>query len=235
MTIKSYFLSALCCIPFSIYAQQDNAKLHQLFDQYFKEGNLFNPMNATFNGVAGYNDLLPADDESFLKKKHDFYAQYLKRLKSFESLHLSKQDKISAAIMENDIESVLVLEQYHPEYLPITQFASVPSYFAMLGAGTSAQPFKTVKDYDDWLKRCGAYAHWIDVAIENMKKGIKSGYLLPKSLVIKVIPQLQALAKVDENSSFFSPIKNFPKDFSDADKKRLTEAFKESIPKNIFV
>jgi len=38
--------------------------------------------------------------------------------------------------------------------------------------GTSAQPFKTEKDYNDFLKRLDKYTIWIDSAIVCMKKGI---------------------------------------------------------------
>jgi uncharacterized protein (DUF885 family) len=212
-------------------AQQDNPKLHQLFDVYYKESNVLSPLSATFNGVEGYNDLFPANDAAQLKKYHSFYASNLSKLQNFSKNDLNKDDKIGYEILENDLKTALLIEKYHPEYMPITQVWNIPSYIAMFGSGTSAQPFQTVKDYDNWLKRCKAYVRWTDVSIENMRKGIKEGYVLPKSLVLKTIPQLQDLAKNDENSSFYNPLKNFPKNFSEVDKARLTQAFKESIPK----
>lgn len=217
-----------------INSTNDSIKLHQLFDQYFKESNVLSPLNATFNGVDGYNDLLPADDEAQLKKIHLFYANYLSQLQGFSKNTLNKEDKISYEILETDLNIGLILEKYHLEYLPISQFFSVPNYFAIFGSGTSAQPFKTEKDYDNWLKRCKAYVYWTDVAIENMRKGMKSGYVLPKALVVKLIPQLQELSKANDSSSFYGPIKNFPKDFSEEEKTHFTKAFKESIPKNVF-
>ncbi|WP_447641329.1 MULTISPECIES: DUF885 domain-containing protein [Chitinophagaceae] len=233
--MKKLTITAIACaFSLNLYAQQDNAKLHQFFDEYYKESNVLNPVNATFNGVNDYNDLFPADDAEHLKKVHLFYSNYLSRLQSFSKKSLNKEDKISCAIMENDLKTGLLLEKYHSEYMPITQFWNAPSFMAMLGSGSSAQPFKTAKDYDNWLKRCKAYTYYTDVAIDNMRKGIKSGYVLPKSLVIKVIPQMQALAKNDDNSSFYEPIKNFPKDFSENDKSRFTKAFKETIPNDIF-
>jgi uncharacterized protein (DUF885 family) len=215
-------------------AQPTHPKLHQLFERYFKEANAIDPLNATFNGVEGYNDLLPADDEVFLKRKHDLYVKYLETLQQFAKESLNKEDKISYAILENDLKTALKLEKYHAEYVPINQMMNVPMYLAIFGSGTSAQPFKTVQDYDNWLKRCKAFPYWTHIAIDNMQKGIKMGIVLPKSLVLKVIPQMQALAKNDENSSFYEPIKNFPKDFSESDKSRLSKEFKEVIAKDIF-
>lgn len=213
---------------------QNNTKLHQIFDQYYLESNVLSPLSATFNGVAGYNDLLPADDAVQLKKVHDFYVKYVDLLKPFQNQELNKEDKISLAILENDLQIALKAEKWHSEYMPINQMDGIPMYVAMLGSGTSAQPFKTLKDYDNWLKRCKVYVNWTEVAIENMRKGIKAGIVLPRSIVVKIIPQLQALSKNEKNSSFYEPIKNFPKNFSKKDKSRLTEEFKAIIPKTIF-
>ncbi|MDN3693332.1 DUF885 domain-containing protein [Chryseobacterium tructae] len=215
-------------------AQQKNTQLHQIFDQYYKESNILSPLSATFNGIEGYNDQLPADDENQLKKIHGFYTKYANLLKPFENQDLNKEDRISLAILESDIQIALKTEKYHPEYMPISQMGSMPSYMAMLGSGSSAQPFKTVKDYNNWLKRCEAFSRWTDVAIQNMRKGIQEGIVLPKSLVVKIIPQLQSLAKNNDQSSFYEPIKNFPKNFSKEEQKRLSAEFKNGLAKNIF-
>lgn len=215
-------------------AQQKNIKLHEIFDQYYKESNVLSPLSATFNGIDGYNDQLPAYDENQLKKIHDFYIKYTNLLKPFENEDLNKEDRISLAILENDLQIALKTEKYHEEYMPINQMGGIPTYMALLGSGSSAQPFKTVKDYENWLKRCQAFSRWTDVSIQNMQKGIKAGVVLPKSLVMKIISQLQKLAKNDDQSSFYEPIKNFPKDFSKEEQDRLSKNFKDVLAKNIF-
>ena len=47
----------------------------------------------------------------------------------------------------------LAEEEFHLEYMPVTQVFSLPLTIALLGAGTGTQPFKTVEDYDNWLKK----------------------------------------------------------------------------------
>ena len=227
-------IASSCAIFFTINAQQKNEKLHQIFDQYYTESNILSPLYATFNGIDGYNDQLTADDEVYLKKVHDFYEKYLNLLKPFKNQKLDKEDQVSLAILENDLHLTLRTEKHHLEYMPIDQISGIPMYMAILGSGTSAQPFKTVKDYDNWLKRCTAFSYWTDVAIDNMRKGIKTGMVLPKSLVVKIIPQLQDLAKNEDKSSFYEPIRSFPKSFSESDKKRLTSEFKKTIPSEVF-
>jgi uncharacterized protein (DUF885 family) len=95
-----------------------------------------------------------------------------------------------------------------------------------LSSGHGNQPFKTVKDYDDWISRASKFSVWVDSSIVYFKKGIASNYVLPKALVEKMIPEMEAMqVKEDTASLFYSPVKSFPVDFSGADKSRLTTAF----------
>ena len=66
-------------------------------------------------------------------------------------------------------------------------------------SGTSAQPFKTIKDYRNWLSRIDAFDTWMDSAIVYFKKGMAENFVLPKSLVIKMIPQFEAMVTADPN------------------------------------
>ena len=83
-------------------------------------------------------------------------------------------------------------------------------------AGMSAQPFKTIKDYNDWLLRIDDYLIWLSTAENKMREGINNGYVLPKSLIKKVIPQLRTIlnSNLDQNL-FYSPARQFPQNFND--------------------
>lgn len=96
--------------------------------------------------------------------------------------------------------------------------------------GTSAQPFKTEKDYANFLKRMDKYSVWIDSAMVYMKKGITKGVVLPKALTEKLIPQFAEMPtpKIEDNL-FYSSIKLMPATFSDAVKKDLTAKYSTII------
>ena len=114
--------------------------------------------------------------------------------------------------------------------MPMNQFWSFTLDLPQLGSGSGNQPFKTVKDYDNWLKRLSGFPAWVDTAIYDMRKGMNAGWVLPRSLVVKMLPQLQAVVvKNDTSSIFYGPIKTMPDSFSAADKQRLTEAYKKAI------
>jgi uncharacterized protein (DUF885 family) len=111
---------------------------------------------------------------------------------------------------------------------------SLPNTLAEFGSGVSAQPFKTVRDYDNFAKRAAAFPAWVDQAIANMREGIARGITLPQVLAQRVVPQLEAVAnKPMKESIFYRPVTNFPSDFSAADQARLTRTYERLIAQTL--
>jgi uncharacterized protein (DUF885 family) len=87
-----------------------------------------------------------------------------------------------------------------------------------------------VKDYDDRLKRAALMPAVLDQAIVNMREGVSKGIVQPRVLMEKVLPQLEDLIAADpEKSIFWGPVENMPKDFSAADRERLTAAYRTLV------
>jgi uncharacterized protein (DUF885 family) len=140
-----------------------------------------------------YNDLLPDNlSQDFIKKEIAFYNSVQNQLKSIDYNSLDNDQKVVFDVLEYTLIDKQERYAYHPEYIPFTQFDGLPLTFPMLGSGTGVQPFKTEKDYDNWLKRIEQFPVWMDSAIENFRAGIKNNVVLPKSLVVKMIPQMKA-------------------------------------------
>ncbi|OIR05006.1 hypothetical protein GALL_128220 [mine drainage metagenome] len=214
---------------------QDNKELAALFDKYYEERLQLFPLEATAIGDERYNDKLYADfTDGYRKKEKEFYNRYLVYVTKFDRDQLNDNDKISYDIFKREMEISLEGLKFHTNLIPANQFWGMTLDFGQLGSGEGNQPFKTEKNYDDWLKRMDAFSVWTDSAIQYFKKGIETNYVLPKSLVQKMIPQMDAMVVSDVTKSlFYGPINKLPNGFSDADKKRLTEAFTQSIQKNI--
>ncbi len=215
--------------------QQGNKNFDKVLSNYYEERIKLFPLEATYAGDNRYNDLLPNDgSQQFINQTKSFYAKYLDELHQFKREDLSEQDQLSYDILNYQVGVQLGGYKYHLEYLPFNQMNALPLVIGQLGSGTGAQPFKTVKDYDNWLKRLSAFSVWADTAIANFDRGIKAGVVLPKALVVKMIPQMQSMLVTDGTKSlFYEPIKNMPKEFSAADKERLTQAYKEAILKDV--
>ena len=77
--------------------------------------------------------------------------------------------------------------------MPIDQMWGFQLSMGQLASGMGAQPFKNLEDYKNWLVRIDGYLEWLKSSKINMKEGIKIGWVLPKSLIKKVLPQLKAM------------------------------------------
>jgi uncharacterized protein (DUF885 family) len=152
-------------------------------------------------------------------------------LVEFKDVDLTESEQMSKAVLDWDCDMALAQASFKNDALmPINQMWTVNLTMGQLASGSSAQPFKTVTDYENWLSRLDGYYNWMQTSIKSMRQGTKEGYVLPSSLIKKIIPQFKTLAETKlEEHLFYSPIKNFPKDFSEEDKNKLTTAYSKEL------
>jgi len=223
----SLALTACAHQPQATPAPTPKQALAQLFTDYWEDHLALNPLEATFVGDARYNDRLP----NFLAaeniaKRLAYAEKWRARIAAVDTSALDAQDQLSVQIFLRD-RDVEIAGAHFPDHLqPIDQFYSMPNLLAQLGSGTSAQPFKTVADYDNWLKRAGQIPPLFTQAIANMREGMKTGVVQPRVLMNKVLPQLDALISDDPTKTlFYKPITDLPATFSAEDKARLTTTY----------
>jgi uncharacterized protein (DUF885 family) len=227
--------AAQAATPAASGAQQQAAspaaRLTALYHQYWEEQLKLNPVQATFQGDPRYNDLLPDfGSAQYRGQQREFTERWLKTIEAVGSEGLTGQDLLSYEIFVRDAKNALEGERFPGWMMPINQMSSIASYAVMLGSGTSAQPFKTVKDYDNWLARGNRLPQLFDTEIANMRAGIEAGVVQPRALMEKVVPQLDALIKdTPEDTLFWGPIKALPADFAPAEKQRITQAYRTMI------
>ena len=207
--------------------------LPDLFGSYWETQSRLDPLAATAQGDNRYNNLLPNDQtRAHRDTLRTFYSDYLARLGKYDRAQLSDNDKVSYDIFKYEMEQRLAGLKLNTWMIPTQQFWGLPITLGQYGSGEGVQPFKTVQDYDNWLGRVRGFTVWTDSAIANFRQGMKAGVVLPRALVVKMLPQMRGkdIAVADPTKSlFYGPITRLPKDFSDADKSRLTEAYKKAI------
>ena len=215
-------------------AAADTTKgLNGLFASFWEKQSRLDPLSATAQGDNRFNNLLPNDQtQAFRDTLSTFYQDYLDRLGKFDRAKLDDNDRISYDIFQYDLKQRVAGLKLNTWMIPFQQFWGLPISMGQYGSGQGNQPFKTVQDYDNWLGRVQGFTVWADSAIGNFRRGMKAGVVLPKALVEKMLPQMQAKDMVvtdPTKSLFYGPINSFPKDFSDADKKRITEDYRKAI------
>jgi uncharacterized protein (DUF885 family) len=225
-------LAPLFLLVASAHAADDRAaQLNSLYGEYWEENLALHPLTATYAGDPRHNAELPnLLSKEYEAKERAFEQRYLDRARAIGSVGLTGQDRLSFEIFTLNRESSLEDFEFPERLLPIDQFYNIANTFAQLGSGTGAQPFATVKDYDDWLQRAGKLPMLLDQAIENMREGVKAGIVQPRVLMEKVLPQLDANITDDpQQSIFWGPIAKLPKDVPAADRERLAAAFRALI------
>ncbi len=213
------------------FNNEKSLEIAQVFENYYQESLKLYPLQATSQGDLRYNDFLPNDlSDEFRKKEKEFYTFYKSQLNNFPDHTLNENDLLSKKVLLWECDLSLKRLTFNEQYTPINQMWTLQLTIGQYAAGLSAQPFKTVKDYNNWLKRIDDYLIWLETAEERMRQGIKNEIVLPKSLIKKVIPQLKTILNPDLNQNlFFSPARQFPESFSDKDKSILTEKYTEMV------
>ena len=213
----------------------NTANITHLFAEYHEERLKLYPMEATMAGDNRYNDLLPNNlTEEFRTSEAAFYRKYLTALDRIERDRLPAEDQLSCDILRWECETQLERLRFPTHLMPINQFYSLHLDIGQWAGGTSAQPFKSVRDYENWLKRLDSFTTWCHTAITNMRVGMKRGYVLPKTLTQKIIPQMAAMTELPvEAHPYYAPIKQMPEAFSNADRTRLAKAYADTLRKRI--
>ncbi len=218
-----------------VEAKMVNKAFNDVLDTYNEENYKLFPLNATYAGETKFNDQLPNNlTNEFSEKLNLFYTKTKADLFKFNENELSENEILSKGILIWECDVNLERLNFKEDLMPINQFYSITLTIGQFAGGTSAQPFMTVKDYNNWLKRLNLYVNILDTAEVKMREGIQKGYVLPKSLIVKIIPQLENLAINNiENHLFYSPVKNMPDLFSTDEKKNISDAYFKIIEEKI--
>ena len=214
---------------------ENNLEFNNILENYYQDGLKLNPINATNEGDSRYNDKFPElITNDYKNKQEKYYNKYLNEVSKFKMNDLSDVDKMSKSILEWECKTNLKSLSFNTQYTPIDQMWSIHLIVGQLASAEGAQPFKTISDYNNWLVRLDGYMKWLEDAEIKMKKGMSDGYVLPKSLISKVIPQIKALTNSDlKNNLFYSPINNFPSDFDKETKSKLDKIYSLKIKEKL--
>lgn len=212
-----------------------NEAFAEMLDNYAEDGLKLFPINATFQGDNRYNDILRNDlTDAFNAELVAHFNSYLDKLESYDRATLTAEEQISYDILKWECEIALAEMQFHGGLMPIDQFWTTQLMIGQLASGSSAQPFNTKEDYDNWLKRVDVFVQWCDTAIVRMKEGMNQGIVLPKSLSKKVIPQLVAWKDGPaETHHFYLPAKNIPEEISMVDVEDIKSTYADMVENKV--
>jgi uncharacterized protein (DUF885 family) len=215
-------------------AETDAAKLARITDQYFEAYLQLNPVAATFIGDHRYDDRLPPEGPAERDAALALERRSREALATVDRSRLDAAEQLNHDVFAFNRQLALDGAAYPAELLPLDQFNNPALFFAQLGSGTTAQPFVTVKDYDNFLARMRAFPAWADQVIAWMREGVRRGVVQPRVVMEKVLPQLAAMAGgPPEQSVFWKPVDAMPAAFPSPERARLTAAYRRAIGEQV--
>jgi uncharacterized protein (DUF885 family) len=216
-------------------ASLEAERLEDIAERYYEQYLELNPLTATAQGDhrfdARFGDYV---SPSWMADWLAIEQEALQQLDAVDPAKLAGDDLVTYESFKYGREIAVEGFRYPSELLPVHQFSGLHTYFAVLGSGAGAHPFLTTQDYDNFLARMDGFVAWVDQSIANMRSGAPKGFVLPRVIVERVIPQLAALAVEDpDRSVFWQPLTKFPSGVPAADRRRLTQAYREKLGRQV--
>ena len=212
-----------------------SAQLAALVAEFWQDDLRMRPFTATALGDPRYNGSFPnMIGPQYLKELKEQNARYLARAQQIDRKQLSPEEQVTWQVFVEARTVALEGFKFPNELLPVNQFGGAPQELALYGSGRGPQPFRSVKNYEDWVQRAHGFPAWVDQAIANMRAGVQRGVVLPRPLVQRTIPQLEALAKGPPDASvFWGPVREWPEAVPVAERERLTAALRSAIERDV--
>jgi uncharacterized protein (DUF885 family) len=198
------------------------------------------PIFALFRGDLRYADRFGdfVSDEYFAAELKAA-ADELLRLARIDRNALNATDRIAYDVFKYQQEEAVRTNS--APILPLTRgrpfnhFSGYHTFYPSYSSGDGGVPFVTLADYENGLKRHRDFALHLDRSIGQFRRGKAEGIVETKLTVRIMIDQFDTQAKQPvEEAPFFGPVKKFPDGILQADRDRLTLAYRATIENDIY-
>ncbi|MCS6204952.1 DUF885 domain-containing protein [Shewanella baltica] len=161
------------------------------------------------------SDLSPAA----LAKLNQGQIAVLAQLKALDRSSLSKEDKINAQILEDQIQNDVDLYRFKDYYLPITAESGFHAYITSIAQGR----FNTLEDYRNYIAKLNALPTYFAQQTHWLKQGLAEGITPPKVTLNGFEDSISAYIVPVVKSGYFKPFTQYPSYFTEAQKTQLAQ------------
>ena len=218
----------LACSAFGQTVADRVAKQNALFEEYYQAGLKNFPERATSYGDYRYNSQLGQVSLAEMARQHAEADDFRARLRAIPTDGMSDNDLLSHRILERQLEREDVNYALKNYEMPVNQQNGVHTRLADL---PNAMPFDSLPHYQDYISRLHQIPRVLEQTAEVMRQGEKD-HLMPPRLVLEKLPgQCDGIIAANP---FLEPAKKFPAEFSEQDKKRLTDEITRSVNNDVF-
>jgi uncharacterized protein (DUF885 family) len=194
------------------------------------------PEVATYVGYPGQNDRWTDGSPAGLERRKKHLADSMATLKAIHRADLPPSEQLNFDLCLELLETATEGLQYGDEpypfrgvtpfniWMPLDQMGGIQQDAA---STLALQPHQTVADYETVLKRLDALPAAVDQQLALLQEGLKRGYTPPKIALRDLPKQIADLTPADPLASpLLQPFTEFPANFPEADRYRLTQKAK---------
>jgi uncharacterized protein (DUF885 family) len=203
------------------------AQQNALFDEEYETSLKLHPEMATSYGDYRYNDRL--DDYSLAghAAEHELNQKFLARLKAIPDSGFKEQDVLSHQVMQRVLERRLADDDFKEYEMPINQMEGPQADLADLPLSV---PLDSVKHYEDYIARLHQIPRVFTQTEEVLRQGKADGLMPVRFLLEKIQAQCEGVIASDP---YLEPTKNFPADFSEAERRRFAKEITAVVVKEV--
>jgi uncharacterized protein (DUF885 family) len=199
--------------------QPDSVRLHRLLATYWRNTMLEFPEFATYVGYPGQNYRWTDQSPEAIARRLRELKRPLAVLQAIKRGRLSPGDRLNYDLFLRSLNEQIEGGRFHDEYMSVTQLGGpqqdIPNVI-------TAQPARTVDDYEDIIDRIKGIDGLIGQTIVLLGKGLEAGITQPKTPLRDVPDQVRALIVDDPlKGPLLEPFTRMPGDISAPEQERL--------------
>jgi uncharacterized protein (DUF885 family) len=226
---------AFVILPKPVAQQSDvegrRANLKAALQEYWEHQLRTHPELATQVGDDRFNDQLRDYSPDFYEAEIQHTTHFLGRLEAIDTTDFPEQEKLNKILAVRSARELIEQSKFKDWEMPVTQFGGPHLEYPSL---VSETPFRSVKDYGNYMARLHKLPRIFEQITANMRLGLRDHLMPPKYLLEKVVTQAQTIVDDSEQSNPFNqPALKFGKEIPEADQKRLHDAIISTVKQEV--
>jgi uncharacterized protein (DUF885 family) len=229
-------ISLALIIPLTVLAagkslETRRAELSRLLADEWKYTLRTQPELATQVGDNRYNDRLTDYSDKAIADDLAHSRQSLHRFEAIDVTGFPERERLNHALMVRALRTEIEAAPFKDWEMPATQIEGIHLKYASLVFDT---PFRSVKDYQDYVARLHQIPRVLEQATAHMRDGLRDHLMPPKYILEIVSTQAQQIADSSlDKSPFTDSLRKFPDPVSEADRKRLRDSIENAVKNDV--
>jgi uncharacterized protein (DUF885 family) len=208
-----------------------SAHLATIIDEAWEFTLREDPLFATNTGDHRYDDQLPHVSLGRANPRDGMRRGFLARLEIIDRDALAPTEQTNYDIFARSLRDDIRDFEFQLHLMPVTDRNGFHIEFPELPRNLT---FSTLRDYENYIARLGAFATYAAEHIEVMREGVRQGITAPSIIMQRYNEPLEAQIVEDpEKSLLYAPFRVFPPGVPESEHERLRDAGRKAIAESV--